>query len=190
MTATIRPVHPDDVAAITRIYAHAVSKGTASYELEPPGEAEMRERMDALVGNGYPYIVVEEGNNILGYAYAGPFRARRAYRFMVEDSVYLAPEAQGRGLGRLLLQALVDACERCGFRQIVAVIGDGSPQSASVKLHRSMGFRDAGMLRGSGYKHERWLDTVFMQRALNEGDDRPPDPNSVPERLFRGERLS
>ncbi|MFC5586786.1 GNAT family N-acetyltransferase [Nitratireductor kimnyeongensis] len=187
MTATIRPADPEDIPAITRIYAHAVTEGAASYELEPPSEAGMLERMEALVCNGYPYIVAEEQNNILGYAYAGPFRARRAYRFMVEDSVYLAPDAQGRGIGRLLLRALVEACERCGFRQLVAVIGDGSEQSASVKLHRAAGFRDAGILRGSGFKHGRWLDTVFMQLALNEGDAADPDPNSVPERLFRGE---
>ncbi|MEC9244719.1 MAG: N-acetyltransferase family protein [Nitratireductor rhodophyticola] len=189
MKPTIRPATPADLPAITRIYAHAVAGGTASYELEAPGEAEMRERMEALVRNGYPYFVAENEDEILGYAYAGPFRPRRAYRFMVEDSVYLAPEAQGRGVGRLLLQALVEACERCGFRQIVAVIGDGSEESASVKLHRAAGFRDAGILRGSGFKHGRWLDTVFMQLTLNEGDRAPPDPDSIPERLFRGESV-
>ncbi|XHC00014.1 N-acetyltransferase family protein [Nitratireductor sp. ac15] len=189
MKPAIRPASPHDVSAIARIYAQAVTEGTASYELEPPGEAEMLERMEALIRSGYPYIVAEDGSGVLGYAYAGPFRPRRAYRFMVEDSVYLAPEAQGRGIGRRLLQTLIAACEQRGFRQIVAVIGDGSEESASVKLHRAAGFRDAGVLRGSGFKHGRWLDTVFMQLALNEGDGAPPDPQSVPERLFRGETV-
>ncbi|WP_295813866.1 GNAT family N-acetyltransferase [uncultured Nitratireductor sp.] len=189
MLPTIRTASLDDASAITRIYAHAVADGTASYELEPPGEAEMRERMEALLRNGYPYIVAQEGDALLGYAYAGPFRPRRAYRFMVEDSVYLAPDAQGRGIGRILLDRLVEACAQRGFRQIVAVIGDGGEKSASVKLHRAVGFEDAGILRGSGYKHGRWLDTVFMQRTLNEGADAPPDPDSIPERLFRGEAV-
>lgn len=189
MPLTIRPASLDDAPAITRIYAHAVNEGTASYELDPPGEAEMRERMRALLGNGYPYLVAEEEGALLGYAYAGPFRPRRAYRFMVEDSVYLDPQAQGRGIGRTLLEALVDACAQCGFRQIVAVIGDGSETSASVKLHRATGFEDAGVLRGSGFKHGRWLDTVFMQRTLNGGTNTPPDPQSLPERLFRGEAV-
>ena len=118
------------------------------------------------------------------YAYAGPFRPRRAYRFMVEDSIYLAPSAQGHGTGRLLLSTLVEECARLGFRQMVAVIGDGKRNQASVRLHETLGFRHAGLLEGSGYKHGRWLDTVFMQLPLNGGTASPPDPQSLPERNF------
>jgi L-amino acid N-acyltransferase YncA len=182
---TIRPAEHADLPSITEIYAHAVRTGTASYELEPPSLEDMTARMEALVPNGYPYFVAEENGRVLGYAYAGPFRPRRAYRFMVEDSIYIAPNAQGRGLGRMLLEALIGECERLGFRQIAAVIGDGSPQSASVKLHEALGFRHSGVLEGSGYKHDRWLDTVFMQLSLNTGASTPPDPESLPERLFR-----
>ncbi|WP_159587588.1 GNAT family N-acetyltransferase [Chelativorans xinjiangense] len=186
MTAiTIRPSVSDDIPAITQIYAHAVESGTASYELEPPGEEEIASRHEALVSRGYPYLVAEVEGRVLGYAYAGPFRPRRAYRFMVEDSVYIAPQAQGRGLGRQLVKALIEECRTLGFRQIAAVIGDGSPDSASVRLHEALGFRHAGVLKGSGYKHGRWLDTVFMQLELNGGAARPPDAESLPERLFR-----
>ena len=181
----IRSATPADLPAITSIYAHAVETGTATYELEPPTLEEMTSRMEALASKGYPYLVAEEEARVLGYAYAGPFRPRRAYRFMVEDSIYLAPDAQGRGIGRLLLQALIEECRRLGFRQIAAVIGDGSPQSASVKLHETLGFRHSGVLEASGYKHGRWLDTAFMQLSLNGGAATPPDPESLPERMFR-----
>jgi len=183
--ATIRSATSSDLPAITEIYAHAVRNGTASYELEPPSLEEMTSRMEALLSKGYPYLVAEESGRVLGYAYAGPFRPRRAYRFMVEDSIYIAPDAQGRGVGRSLLTALIAACEKLGFRQIAAVIGDGSPQSASVKLHEALGFQHAGVLKGSGYKHGRWLDTVFMTLEINGGATIPPDPDSLPERLFR-----
>ncbi|MCT8989093.1 GNAT family N-acetyltransferase [Chelativorans sp. SCAU2101] len=181
----IRPSAPADLPAITRIYGYAVATGTASYELEPPSLEEMTARREALVAKGFPYLVAERGGEVLGYAYAGPFRPRRAYRFMVEDSIYVAPEAQGQGVGRQLLQALIGECERLGFRQIAAVIGDGSAESPSVRLHAALGFRHAGALHASGYKHGRWLDTVFMQLSLNGGSARPPDPESLPERLFR-----
>jgi len=181
----IRSATPADLPAITSIYAHAVETGTATYELEPPSLEEMTSRMEALASKGYPYLVAEEEARVLGYAYAGPFRPRRAYRFMVEDSIYLAPDVQGRGIGRLLLQALIEECRRLGFRQIAAVIGDGSPQSASVKLHETLGFRHSGVLEASGYKHGRWLDTAFMQLSLNGGAATPPDPESLPERMFR-----
>lgn len=176
-----------DLAAITAIYEHAVLHGTATYELEPPTLAEMGERFAALEEGGFPYIVAEAGGDILGYAYAGPFRARPAYRFIVENSIYLAPAAQGRGLGRLLLAELVARCTALGFRQMIAVIGDGGADSASVKLHERMGFRHCGRMKGSGYKLGRWLDTVFMQLAMNGGAGLPPDPLSLPERRFRGE---
>lgn len=187
-TITVRSATQDDVPAIARIYAHAVDTGTASYELEAPTREEMEARYRALAAEGYPYLVAVEGETVLGFAYAGPFRARPAYRFMVEDSVYVAPEAQGRGLGRRLVGTLIEECHRLGFRQLAAVIGDGSPESASVRLHEALGFSHAGVLKGSGYKHGRWLDTVFMQMELNGGTATPPDADSLPERMFRDRR--
>jgi L-amino acid N-acyltransferase YncA len=187
--ATLRPATRADLPAITEIYVHAVTDGTASYELTPPTLAEMTERFEALEKGGYPYLVAEEEGRILGYAYAGPFRTRPAYRFILEDSIYLAPDVQGRGIGRLLLAGLIEQATAAGFRQMIAVIGDGRPDSASVKLHEKMGFRHSGKLEGSGYKHGRWLDTVFMQLAMNGGNSLPPAPDSLPERRFRGEAL-
>ena len=182
----IRPAALDDIGAITAVYADAVTNGTSSYELEPPTVAEMAARMQALVAGGFPYLVAESEDGVLrGYAYAGPFRARPAYRFIVEDSVYVAPDAKGMGVGRSLLEALISRVEELGFRQIVAVIGDGHPGSASVRLHERLGFAHSGRLQGSGYKHGRWLDTAFMQLALNGGASAPPDPASLPERAFR-----
>ena len=181
---TIRPAAIADLGAITAIYADAVMFGTATYELEPPSLAEMTVRFEALHGQDFPYIC-EQAGALLGYAYAGPFRARPAYRFIVEDSIYVAPEAKGKGVGRLLLGALLAEAERRGFRQMIAVIGDGHSDSASVRLHKALGFRHSGRLVGSGYKHERWLDTVFMQLELNGGNTTAPDPASLPERLFR-----
>jgi phosphinothricin acetyltransferase len=183
--ADIRKAEAADLDRITDIYADAVRHGTASYELEPPSRADMAARFAALAGNGFPYLVAEEDGVILGYAYAGPFRPRPAYRFVVEDSIYVAPENKGRGIGRLLLQALIEEVDQLGFRQIIAVIGDGTPESPSVRLHEKLGFRHSGSLEGTGYKHGRWLDTAFMQLALNGGADRPPDPQSFPERRYR-----
>jgi len=184
----IRTATAADLGRITEIYADAVTHGTASYELEPPGRAEMGSRFDALMAGGFPYLVAESEGAVLGYAYAGPFRPRPAYRFVVEDSVYVAPEAKGRGVGRLLMQGLIDAARAAGFRQIIAVIGDGHADSASVRLHEKLGFRHSGRLEGSGYKHGRWLDTVFMQLSLNGGAQLPPDPDSLPERKFREQK--
>lgn len=184
MTLEIRPAVADDLPAIAAIYAEAVTHGTASYELEPPSLDEMRARFAGLAASGYPYLAATDGGALLGYAYAGPFRPRLAYRFMVEDSIYLAPEARGRGLGALLLARLVAECTRLGFRQMAAVIGDGERNLASVRLHAKAGFRHAGTLEGSGYKHGRWLDTVFMQLTMNGGKDLPPDPGSLPGRMI------
>ncbi|QPC86010.1 GNAT family N-acetyltransferase [Mesorhizobium sp. NBSH29] len=181
----IRPAQPDDLDTITHIYADAVLHGTATYELDPPDRSEMQQRFEAMVAGGYPYIVAEEEGVLLGYAYAGPFRPRPAYRFMVEDSIYIAPTAKGRGTGRLLLERLLLESEELGFRQMIAVIGDGTPQSASVKLHERLGFVHCGTMAGSGYKHGRWLDTVLMQYAMNGGSDTDPDPTSLPERRFQ-----
>lgn len=183
---SIRPATAADLGRIAAIYADAVVNGTASYELEPPTLAVMAERFEGLRLDGYPYIVAEGGDGtVLGYAYASAFRTRPAYRFIVEDSIYVAPEAKGRGVGRALLEALIEAVRALGFRQMIAVIGDGCAGSASVRLHEKIGFRHSGRLEGSGYKHGRWLDTVFMQLAMNGGARTPPDPLSWPERKFR-----
>ncbi|WP_157014494.1 GNAT family N-acetyltransferase [Mesorhizobium xinjiangense] len=184
-TISIRPAQTADLDRITAIYGEAVANGTASYELEPPTQEEMASRFAALAKKSYPYLVAADAGKVVGYAYAGPFRERRAYRFMVEDSIYLAPEARGRGLGRQLLIKLIDASTEAGFRQMMAVIGDGATNQASVGLHAALGFRPVGTLEGSGYKHGRWLDTVFMQLDMNGGTTTPPDPESVPERIFR-----
>jgi phosphinothricin acetyltransferase len=186
MGATIRAAMQADLAAVTGIYRDAVLHGTASYELEPPDLAEMRRRFETIAGDGYPYIVAEEAQTVLGYAYAAPFRARPAYRFIVEDSIYVAPEAKKRGIGRALLARLIEESTGLGFRQMIAVIGDGSAGSPSVILHEKLGFTHAGSLQGSGFKHGRWLDTVFMQLPMNGGTGAPPDPQSLPERLFGG----
>ncbi len=170
---TIRPATPADIPAITRIYEHAVRHGTASFGLEAPDEAEMLRRMRALVDDGFPYIVAEVDGLLAGYAYAGPYRPRRAYRFSVEDSIYIDPGAQRRGVGRALLAHLIEACERRGFRQMVAVIGD-SAQTPSIELHRAAGFRMVGAVENVGYKFDRWLDSVVMQRALGPGATTQP----------------
>ena len=174
MTLTIRPTRDDDLPAIHAIYRHAVLHGTASFELEPPDLAEMRRRRDALIADGHPYLAAERDGAVLGYAYAGPYRPRPAYRATVEDSIYIHPDAVGQGLGKALLSSLLDACETLGFRQMMAVIGDGEGRSAaSVRLHESLGFRLVGIARDVGFKHGRWLDQVLMQRALGEGASSP-----------------
>lgn len=174
MNASIRPAKPSDIPAITRIYAHAVMHGTASFELEAPDESEMARRMNELTGKGFPYIAAEIDGALAGYAYAGPYRARPAYRLTVEDSVYIAPALHGRGTGRALLAALIAASEKSGFRQMIAVIGDSTQQAASIKLHEALNFHHVGILQDVGYKHGRWLDSVLMQRALGEGATAAP----------------
>jgi L-amino acid N-acyltransferase YncA len=173
MSISIRPATAADIPAITRIYAHAVRHGTASFELDPPDETEMTRRMRALFDGGYPYLVAEAEGAVAGYAYAGAYRTRPAYRFSVENSVYVAPEAHRRGIGRLLLDALISECEARGYRLMIAVIGD-SAQTASIELHRAAGFGLVGAFEGVGYKFNRWLDTVLMQRPLGKGRSAPP----------------
>jgi L-amino acid N-acyltransferase YncA len=185
MSIFVRNAVETDLDRITAIYADAVEHGTASYELEPPTRSEMRARFMALTGSQYPYIVAETNGVVVGYAYASAFRPRPAYRFIAEDSIYVAPEAKGHGVGKTLLEQLITETEALGFRQIIAVIGDGRPDSPSVKLHERAGFRHSGKLEGSGYKHDRWLDTVFMQLTMNGGAGTSPDPDSLPERRFR-----
>jgi L-amino acid N-acyltransferase YncA len=170
---SVRPATPADIPAITRIYAHSVRTGTASFELEPPDEAEMTRRMQTLLGGGYPYVAAEIDGGLAGYAYAGPYRPRPAYRYSVEDSIYIDPSAQRKGVGRALLENLIEECTRRGFRQMIAVIGD-SAHTPSIELHRALGFRMIGNIENVGYKFGRWLDSVLMQRALGPGATTAP----------------
>jgi phosphinothricin acetyltransferase len=171
--ATLRAATAADIAAITAIYRPAVLHGTASFELEPPDEAEMLRRFTAITEAGYPYFVATLDGQVAGYAYANAYRTRPAYRYTVEDSVYIAPEAQGKRLGAMLLKALVEASTANGHRLMVAVIGDSGNQ-ASIALHRSQGFRFSGTLHSVGYKFGRWLDSAIMELPLGEGDRSPP----------------
>ena len=173
MQTLIRDSRDDDVPAITAIYAHAVRHGDASFELEPPGAHDMMHRRQAVRSAGYPYIVAEYDGAVVGYAYASAYRPRPAYRFTVENSVYVAPEQQRRRVGHALLQALIARCEAAGFRLMVAVIGD-SANHASIGLHAAHGFTHAGLLPAIGWKHGRWIDSVLMCRPLGDGADTPP----------------
>ena len=172
-SVAIRPSAEADVAEIAAIYAEAVLHGTASFEIVPPDETEMAARRRAVLAMNLPYLVAEDGGRVLGYAYAAPYRTRPAYRSTVEDSIYVAPDAQGRGVGRALLTRLIAEAEARGFRQMVAVIGD-SGNVPSIGIHRALGFSLIGTLRDVGYKHGRWLDSVLMQRALGAGATTPP----------------
>jgi L-amino acid N-acyltransferase YncA len=169
----IRPASRADLAAITRIYDQAVREGTASFELTPPDAAEMMLRYESLQDGGYPYLVADLGGTIGGYAYAGPYRARPAYRWSVEDSVYVDTTAHRRGLGRALLARLLSDSEACGFRQMIAVIGD-SANTGSIELHRALGFRMVGTFDHVGFKFGRWLDSVLMQHPLGDGANSAP----------------
>jgi phosphinothricin acetyltransferase len=177
----IRPAEFSDIPVITRIYAHAVTHGTASFELEPPSEAEMQKRMEALLAGRFPYIVAELDNKIAGYAYASFYRTRPAYRFTVENSVYVAPDLHRRGIGKILLMKLIEECTARGFRQMIAVIGD-SDQAASIGVHKACGFEPAGNLRSIGWKFGKWLDTPLMQLALGSGASKPPPDAGKPDR--------
>jgi phosphinothricin acetyltransferase len=165
----IRGTGRNDIPAITRIYAEAVIHGTASFELEPPDEAEMLGRFETLLAGRYPYVIAEIAGAVAGYAYAGPYRARPAYKWCVEDSIYIAPEFQRRGIGKRLLARLIEESAQRGYRQMIAVIGD-SAQTASIALHAATGFAMVGTLRSVGFKHGKWLDTPLMQLALGDGD--------------------
>ncbi len=162
---TVRPAEPEDVDAIGAIYAHHVRTGVATFELEPPGRDELLRRMAAVTDAGLPYLVAVADGQVAGYAYCAPWKSRRAYRFTVEDSVYVAPDAAGRGVGGALLDSLLDECAQVGIRQVIAVIVDADA-AASLALHRRRGFTDAGRLSAVGFKHDRWLDTVLLQKAL------------------------
>ncbi len=174
MAVTLRPSQDGDLAQIVAIYAHHVLTGLASFEEAPPDLAEMTQRRAAILQRGLPYLVAVEGERVLGYAYAGPYRTRPAYRHTLEDSIYIDPKGGGRGVGTLLLSALIDDCARQGYRQMVAVIGDSDNQ-ASIALHRKLGFQMTGVLKAVGYKFGRWVDSVLMQRALGPGQNTQPE---------------
>lgn len=183
MTFTLRDASTADIPSITDIYTESVLSGTASYELAPPGRQEMEARFDAILSKGYPYIAAAGADGrLLGYAYASAFRTRPAYRWLVEDSIYLSQDARGQGIGKALLAELVARCTALGFRQMVAVIGGASP--ASIAVHRALGFELSGTLKGTGFKHGRWLDTTLMQLALGDGTSSDPDQAAYPGTLY------
>jgi L-amino acid N-acyltransferase YncA len=165
MSVILRPAAATDMEAIALIYAHHVTYGTGSFETEPPDTREMTRRWSEVKARGLPWLVAEVGDEIGGYAYAAPYRARIAYRRTVEDSIYVRADRLGTGLGKLLMPALISATQTCGMHQMIAVIGDSANQ-ASIRLHRRFGFREVGVLKDVGFKFDRWLDTVFMQRTL------------------------
>src|SRR6185312_12363067 len=169
----IRPATDSDMDAVTAIYAHHVLYGVASFETTPPDAAEMRRRRADVLARGLPYFVAADGDAVLGYTYASPYRTRAAYANSVENSVYLHPDAIGRGLGTRLLTVLIETCESLELRQIVAIVGD-SANIASIRLHEKLGFRRVGVLQSVGYKHGRWLDSVLLQRSLGKGAATPP----------------
>ena len=174
MSIEIRVAAVLDIAEITAIYAYHVRHGLASFEVEPPGEEEIRKRFDTIREGGFPYLVATDEGRVVGYAHASPYRARPGYRHTLEDSVYIDAASAGRGIGRRLLDALVAACEPTGCRQLVAVIGD-SANRASIALHRVCGFEMVGTFRSIGFKHGRWVDSVLMQRAIGAGDSTLPE---------------
>ena len=171
----LRDATPNDIPAIRAIYAPAVEAGTASFELTTPSAADMQARMRAVIDGGYPYRVYVDDNGIVaGYAYASAYRPRPAYRWTVEDTVYVHPDHHGHGIGRALLGDLIDRCTEQGFRRMIAVIG-GDAAEPSIALHRALGFETCGLIPKLGFKHGRWLDSTVMQRALGAGDETPPD---------------
>src|SRR5258708_6909287 len=169
----IRAVEDGDIPAITAIYGESVVNNTASFELTPPDAGEMARRFVSLYDAGYPRLAAVSDGTLVGYAYGGPYRPRPGYGNTIEDSVYVAPEAQGHGIGRALLAALIDCCTADGFRQMIAVIGDTRNQG-SIRLHQSLGFASIGTLTAVGWKHGRWIDSVLMQRPLGVGATQPP----------------
>ena len=170
---TIRSSRDDDVAAIAAIYGHHVLHGVASFEEVPPAVDDMARRRGDIVARGLPYLVAERNRRIVGYCYASPFRTRSAYRFTLEDSIYIDAAEVGRGIGRALLEPLLARSTELGYRQMVAVIG-GSDTVPSIRLHERLGFVRTGMLPAIGFKFGRWIDTVLMQRALGPGAATPP----------------
>jgi L-amino acid N-acyltransferase YncA len=174
----VREATEADAAALAAIYGDAVLHGFGTFEEDPPSAADMDARRRAITDQGLPYLVAEEDGQVLGFAYAGPFRPRAAYRYTLEDSVYVSPHAKGKGVGCAVLAAVIVACEALGIRQLMAVIGD-TENSGSIGLHRALGFEQMGVGRSVGFKHGRWVDIVHMQKALNGGDTTLPAGGGV-----------
>jgi phosphinothricin acetyltransferase len=170
----VRDSRDDDIPAITRIYAYHVLHGLASFEEEAPSAEELARRRSGYLANGYPYLVAERDGRVVGYAYAAAYRPRPAYRFAVENSIYIDQEDRRGGIGSALLPALIERCTARGYRQMIAVIGD-SANAASIGLHAKFGFRTVGTFRAIGWKHGRWVDSVLMQRELGDGGSTAPD---------------
>ncbi|MDD2546983.1 MAG: GNAT family N-acetyltransferase [Burkholderiaceae bacterium] len=170
----IRPSTDGDIAAITAIYAHHVLQGTGTFEIEPPTEADMAGRRADVLARNLPWLVIEDGGQVLGFAYANWFKPRPAYRFSAEDSIYIADSACGQGLGRQLLAALATQAEAAGVRKLLAVIGD-SANTGSIGLHRALGFTDVGVMRSVGWKFGAWRDIVLMEKPLGAGDTTSPE---------------
>lgn len=168
-----RPSRDTDVAAITAIYTHHVLHGTGTFEIDPPSETDMAARRADVLAKGLPHLVVEQAGEVLGFAYGNWFKPRPAYRFSAEDSIYLAPGAAGQGLGRVLLDALCTEAEAAGVRKLIAVIGD-SANAGSIGVHRAAGFTHVGVLTACGWKFDRWLDVVLMEKPLGAGDTTAP----------------
>jgi L-amino acid N-acyltransferase YncA len=175
----VRPSRDGDVAAIAAIYGHHVLHGVASFEDVPPSVEEMARRRGDILARGFPYLVAERDGKVAGYCYAGPYRGRIGYRFSVEDSIYIDPTEIGRGIGRALLAAVIDDVTQQGYRQMIAVIG-GSETLPSIRLHTALGFTQIGVFPAIGYKFGRWIDSVYMQRALGAGS------SSLPEEIKHG----
>ncbi|NQV48428.1 MAG: N-acetyltransferase family protein [Rhodospirillaceae bacterium] len=172
-TITIRDANAKDMEAVQAIYAPHVLDGLASFEEVPPAVAEMDRRLSAIQDSGFPFRVAEIDGKILGFAYAGPYRTRPAYRYMVENSIYVDLGSTGQGIGKKLLEDLIDICSEKGLRQMIAVIGD-SDNKPSINLHSRLGFTHIGTIRAAGFKHGRWVDSVIMQLALGPGDGSLP----------------
>jgi L-amino acid N-acyltransferase YncA len=170
---TIRPSTEADVATIAAIYSHHVLHGTGTFETTPPTESDMAARRDDVLGKGLPYLVAEEGGQLLGFAYCQWFKPRPAYRFSAEDSIYMHPDSRGKGYGKQLLAELAQQAEKLGVRKLIAVIGD-SGNAGSIAVHRAIGFTPAGVIKSCGWKFDRWLDIVLMEKALGAGDTKPP----------------
>ncbi|MBG9390344.1 GNAT family N-acetyltransferase [Caenimonas aquaedulcis] len=171
---TLRPSEDRDLPAITAIYRHHVLHGTGTFETDPPSEADMAARRADVLGKALPYLVAEDGGQVVGFAYCQWFKPRPAYRFSAEDSIYLHPDAAGKGVGKALLAELERQATAAGIRKLIAVIGD-SGNLGSVGVHRACGFNPVGTFKSCGWKFGRWLDVVLMEKFIGEGDTTPPD---------------